>query len=245
MLVWKEAVVKAQHFGFLIPSNVFRPPWRRAGAMFSATAPLNLAPDRSKSGVEERFILTWGANANRQCLSDDARVVPTPKHVAFLRPLRSLTAGWEGSLLIDADGSLWGGGSNRGQCLSEELSDEHVPLSRLDIAELDGVPFEAADMGRDHILAILEGGRAVISWGPSNEFGQIGHGLPYRSRVRPGVVHLGGVLVKQVACGEHHSLVLTAHGEVRACFGRMLEPDKCRIPPNKIKQVRGFVLMDL
>lgn len=67
-------------------------------------------------------------------------------------------------------------------------------------------------MGRDHILAILEGGRAVISWGPSNEFGQIGHGLPYRSRVRPGVVHLGGVLVKAVACGEHHSLVLTAHG---------------------------------
>ncbi|CAK9046556.1 unnamed protein product [Durusdinium trenchii] len=63
-------------------------------------------------------------------------------------------------------------------------------------------------------MAILEGGRAVISWGPSNEFGQIGHGLPYRSRVRPGVVHLGGVLVKQVACGEHHSLVLTAHGEV-------------------------------
>ena len=182
--------------------------------MFAATAPLNLALSDRRS-FEERFILTWGANANRQCLSDDARVVPAPKHVGFLRPLRSLAAGWEGSLLIDADGSLWGGGSNRGQCLSEELSDEHVPLSRLDIAELDGVPFEAADMGRDHILAILEGGRAVISWGPSNEFGQIGHGLPYRSRVRPGVVHLGGVLVKQVACGEHHSLVLTAHGEAQ------------------------------
>ena len=43
---------------------------------------------------------------------------------------------------------------------------------------------------------------------------RIGHGLPYRSRVRPGVVHLGGVLVKQVACGEHHSLVLTAHGDL-------------------------------
>ena len=26
--------------------------------------------------------------------------------------------------------------------------DEHVPLSRLDVAELDAVPFEAADMGR-------------------------------------------------------------------------------------------------
>lgn len=89
--------------------------------MFAATAPLNLAQDRRNS-IEERSILTWGANANRQCLSDDARVVPAPKHVAFLRPLRSLAAGWEGSLLIDADGSLWGGGSNRGQCLSEELS---------------------------------------------------------------------------------------------------------------------------
>lgn len=48
-------------------------------------------------------------------------MIPTPKHVAFYRPLRSLAAGWEGSLLIDADGSLWGGGSNRGQCLKLAL----------------------------------------------------------------------------------------------------------------------------
>ncbi|CAJ1338033.1 unnamed protein product [Effrenium voratum] len=179
----------------------------------ASTAPLKLSDDlRTPQELEERFVLAWGANGQRQCLTEG--LVPNPKLVPFHRALRSLAAGWEGSLLIDSDGSLWGGGSNRGQCMSEELSDEHVPLSRLDIAELDGVPFEAVQMGRDHILGILEHGRAVISWGPSNEFGQIGHGLPYRSRVRPGVVHLGGVLVKQVACGEHHSLVLTAHGEV-------------------------------
>lgn len=40
----------------------------------------------------------------------------------FLRPLRSFCAGWDGSLLLDSEGALWGGGSNRGQCLSEELS---------------------------------------------------------------------------------------------------------------------------
>eukprot|EP00439_Symbiodinium_sp_Y106_P003342 s4823_g1.t1 len=209
---WPEATVTTWR---KLP-RAFRDVGPHAANMLSlaATAPLSLSEDAHGQELEQRFILAWGANANRQCFSDEARVVPSPRHVPFHRPLRSLAAGWEGSLVVDADGSLWGGGSNRGQCLSEELSDEQVPLSRLDIAELDGVPFEAAQMGRDHILAVLEGGRAVISWGPSNEFGQIGHGLPYRSRVRPGVVHLGGVLVKQVACGEHHSLVLTAHGEV-------------------------------
>ena len=135
--------------------------------------------------------------------------------------MRSLAAGWEHSLLIDATGGLWGGGGNRECCLSEEMGQEQVPFTRLDLVELDGVPFEAVQAGRDHVLAVLEGGRAVISWGPSNEFGQIGHGYSHCSRVRPGVVHLSGVVVKQVACGEFHSLVLTVQGEVFA-FGSNL-----------------------
>eukprot|EP00931_Biecheleriopsis_adriatica_P005920 TRINITY_DN107399_c0_g1_i1.p1 TRINITY_DN107399_c0_g1~~TRINITY_DN107399_c0_g1_i1.p1 ORF type:complete len:1319 (-),score=266.73 TRINITY_DN107399_c0_g1_i1:64-4020(-) len=182
----------------------------------AATAPLNLSEELARSHEsEERFILSWGSNSHRQCLAEEAAtVVPSPRLVPCKRPMRSLAAGWENSLLIDGAGSLWGGGCNRGQCLSEESSSEQTPLSRLDLAELDGVPFEAVQMGHDHMLAVLDGGRAVVSWGPSNEFGQIGHGLPYRSRVRPGVVHLSGITVKQVACGENHSLVLTVHGEV-------------------------------
>lgn len=183
----------------------------------AATAPLNLAEELSKNhDQEERFILSWGSNSHRQCLTEEAvTVVPCPRLVPCRRAMRSLSAGWENSLLIDGNGNLWGGGANRGHCLSEEESSEqHLLLTRLDLSDIDGVPFEAVQVGRDHMLAVLEGGRAVISWGPSNEFGQIGHGLPYRSRVRPGVVQLSGVTVKQVACGEHHSLVLTAHGEV-------------------------------
>ncbi|CAE7948667.1 FIGNL1 [Symbiodinium sp. KB8] len=138
-----------------------------------------------------------------------ARAVSSAASISCRRTCVVRQAGKDLWWLMRTAAGLWGGGSNRGQCLSEELSDEQVPLSRLDIAELDGVPFEAAQMGRDHILAVLEGGRAVISWGPSNEFGQIGHGLPYRSRVRPGVVHLGGVLVKQAACVESGILIST------------------------------------
>lgn len=132
--------------------------------------------------------------------------------------MRSLAAGWERSLLIDSSGALWGGGSNRERCLWEESGEDRVALRRLDVTDLDGVPFEAVQMGRDHALAILEGGRAVISWGPSNEFGQVGHGAPCQARVCPGVVQLSSVPVKQVACGEYHSLVLTVQGEVFA-FG--------------------------
>ncbi|CAE8624063.1 unnamed protein product [Polarella glacialis] len=186
----------------------------------ASTAPLNLSEDVLRGHEhEERFIFAWGSNSHGQCLADEAAtVVPAPRIVPCKRPMRSLTAGWDNSMLIDASGSLWGGGANRGHCLSEEVSTEQVALTRLDLAELDGVPFEAVQMGKDHTLAVLEGGRAVISWGPSNEYGQVGHGFPHRSRVRPGVVHLSGVTVKQVACGENHSLVLTVQGEVFA-FG--------------------------
>lgn len=189
----------------------------------AATAPLQGIS--SAAGVPpgpepERFILSWGDNTNGQCLLDaSSSAIPAPRLVPCRRPMRSLAAGWESSMLIDSAGSLWGGGSNRGRCLSEERADgERLPLTRLDVPELDGVPFEAVQIGRDHAMAVLEGGRAVISWGPSSEFGQVGHGPATASRVRPGVVHLSGVAVRQVACGEFHSLVLTVQGEVFA-FG--------------------------
>lgn len=132
--------------------------------------------------------------------------------------MRSLAAGWEAAYTIDGSGSLWAGGCNRENCLFEEEGEEPQSFARLDLAELEGVPFEAVQAGRDHALAILEGGRAVISWGPSNDFGQLGHGPAQPSRVRPAVVLLSGITVKQVACGEFHSLVLTVQGEVFA-FG--------------------------
>lgn len=183
------------------------------------TAPLQgLAAAANAPAIPEpdRFILSWGDNTNGQCLLDaESSAIPAPRLVPCRRPMRSLAAGWEHSLLVDSGGGLWGGGANKGCCLSEERADgERLPLTRLDVAELDGVPFEAVQMGRDHALAVLEGGRAVISWGPSNEYGQVGHGPASQSRVRPGVVHLSGVAVRQVACGEFHSLVLTVQGEV-------------------------------
>jgi len=186
----------------------------------AATAPLNLGGSSQPPAPEPtRFIFAWGDNSYGQCLADaSSTLVPDARLVQCRRPMRSLAAGWEHSLLVDSGGTLWAGGSNRERCLSEDANEERLSLQRLDLTELEGVPFEAVQMGRDHALAVLEGGRAVISWGPSNEFGQVGHGTPCQSRVSPGVVHLSGVSVKQVACGEFHSLVLTIQGEIYA-FG--------------------------
>lgn len=175
----------------------------------------------SRSPRLEHRIFTWGKNGQGQCLADGAAaIVPAPRLAAFRRPVRSLAAGWGQSLLIDGAGGLWGGGENHEKWLSEEAQGDdeepprQLPLRRLDLVEVDGVPFEAVQLGHDHALAVLEGGRAVISWGASNEFGQLGHGPSIAARVRPAVVPLSGVPVKQVACGEFHSLVLTVQGEV-------------------------------
>eukprot|EP00929_Paragymnodinium_shiwhaense_P090975 TRINITY_DN51036_c0_g1_i1.p1 TRINITY_DN51036_c0_g1~~TRINITY_DN51036_c0_g1_i1.p1 ORF type:complete len:1380 (-),score=249.71 TRINITY_DN51036_c0_g1_i1:80-4219(-) len=174
----------------------------------------------------EKCIFTWGDNSSGQCLFPTVSpleneytgchgAVSRPRRVPCKRPMRTLAAGWEQSLLIDLNGGIWGGGCNREHVLSEEsVSDDNMTLTRLDLLEVDGVPFEAVQLGREHVLSILEGGKAVVAWGSSNEFGQLGHGVSSSSAVRPGVVHLSGIAVKQVACGEYHSLVLTVQGEL-------------------------------
>ncbi|CAJ1354632.1 unnamed protein product, partial [Effrenium voratum] len=110
---------------------------------------------------------------------------------------------------------LFAAGNNEGSLLrDEEQGSDPVPqLASFD--ELEATRFLAVSGGRDHVVAITDAGTA-ISWGRSNEFGQVGHGPAALKRAKPGMVRGLPALyrVLAVACGEYNTVALLSSGEL-------------------------------
>lgn len=154
----------------------------------------------------------WGSGA----AFGEAEPIATPVQLRMKgRSLRGLGTAWEQSLLVASSGALWAAGVNSNHCLFEETSVGPQHAGKVDLLELDGRQVEAVAGGKAHIITILEDGDRVLSWGQSNEFGQLGHGqATVGAKVGPKAVALPRIQVRQVACGEMHSLVLTVAGSV-------------------------------
>lgn len=165
-------------------------------------------------------VFAWGDSSVGQCLRGVQECVAEPILVE-LRPdrhdFKQLGACWEQSFLVASSGSLWAGGSNRAGCLSSSDSSEVLKIRPMDREDLDDVRLAAISAGRDHFVAIQQGGSALATWSCSNEFGQTGQGEG-RVGLTPSPLQLfavqPGVRVHSVACGQDHSLALTERGEV-------------------------------
>lgn len=174
--------------------------------------------DGPSSSWEQVSAWAWGSgNA-----FGESRPVATPVQLPMKgRSLRGLGTAWEQTLLVANSGALWAAGVNGDHCLFKERPEGPQHAGKVDFLELEGHQVEAAAGGRAHMLTILEDGERLLSWGQSNEFGQLGHGPSAAlARVGPKAVALPAprVQVRQVACGESHSLVLTVAGSIFA-FG--------------------------
>lgn len=170
-------------------------------------------------------VLAWGDDGAGQCMagarSGLESVVSHPSLVSLpvsRRDFVQVAAGWEQSFLVTRRGHLWGAGSNRGRCLSDGTAEEEVlALRALDVVVLEDFAVAALAAGREHFVAIEEGGAQLLTWACSNEFGQSGQGVA-RLGVQPcPPARLSlqlGVRVCAVACGQDHVLALTERGEV-------------------------------
>lgn len=119
---------------------------------------------------------------------------------------------------MSGTGELWGGGSNRGGCLFQDSSvDQVLGTRRLEFPQLAEVYISAMDAGREHYVAVSKDGSSLVTWGCSNEFGQVGQGSDEvsLSPVLPRMFSLQPrVRVCAVSCGQDHTLALTERGEV-------------------------------
>lgn len=85
-----------------------------------------------------------------------------------LRDIEVISAGFENTMAVRADGSLWGWGTNRFGILGDGTG-----VIRTEPVEINGIPdAKSVDLGEDHAIALCRDG-SVWTWG-SNQYGQLG-----------------------------------------------------------------------
>ncbi len=149
----------------------------------------------------------WGHNYSGQLGNGIANgEKKTPVQTQNLSGVTAISAGFEHTLALKGDGTLWAWGRNAFGQLGIGSSVSKVSLPQ-QITALSSVTRCTA--GTEHSLAVLSNG-TVQAWGYNN-WGQLGDGTNTNSNLPVTVSGLSGVVALSA---ENHSLALTAAGEV-------------------------------
>jgi len=124
----------------------------------------------------------------------------------------SVSAGYSFSLAVAESGHLysWGFNEKRQLGLLHRFNQE-TPVLVSTLAGL-GVKIVKACCGQQHVIAMSSDG-AVYSWG-LGVLGQLGHGDCVDSGLPRPIQYFEGHTVVDIACGSHHSVVVTSAGQV-------------------------------
>ncbi|KAG6741965.1 hypothetical protein POTOM_055246 [Populus tomentosa] len=169
----------------------------------------------------ESSVIAWGSGEDGQLGIGNNEEKEWVCIVKALEPykVRSVVAGSRNSLAICDDGKLFTWGWNQRGTLGHppETKTENIPSQVKDLANVNIVQ---AAIGGWHCLAVDDQGRAY-AWG-GNEYGQCGEeperkddtGRPLRRDIVIPQRCASKLVVRQVAAGGTHSVVLTCEGHV-------------------------------
>src|SRR5262249_46583035 len=154
-------------------------------------------------------VWAWGSGSNGQ-LGNNTRGVnkTTPIQVPGLANIIGIAAGWNHSVALRSDGTVWAWGSGQyGQLGNGQPIDMAIPVP---VLGLNNVTSIAA--GFVHTLALKSDG-TVWAWG-YNSSGQLGDNSTLNSAVPVQVLNLSGVA--EIAAGYVHNVALTSDARVWA-----------------------------
>ncbi|XP_038050158.1 RCC1 and BTB domain-containing protein 1-like [Patiria miniata] len=126
-------------------------------------------------------------------------------------------SGGNEAIFTTTDGDVYALGNNHNSCLGlGDIQSTLVPR-KIEVLCGKGVTLMAFGSG-PHVVVATDSGE-LYSWG-HNGYCQLGNGTTSQSpeRMAPCLISssLGGCMISQVACGSHHTLLLTDKGEVFA-----------------------------
>ncbi|KAG7523241.1 putative E3 ubiquitin-protein ligase HERC4 [Solea senegalensis] len=158
-------------------------------------------------------VYTWGQDSRGQLgLGKRKPGANSPQQLKSLSamPLVRVAAGGEQSFALSVSGGVFGWGRNdRGQLGLGDTADRHKPTA---VKCLNMKKSVQICCGKDHTATVTKDG-AVFTFG-SGQYGQLGHNS-LRDELRPRLVaELLGAKVTKIACGMHHTLVLTDSDKV-------------------------------
>ncbi|XP_044213219.1 probable E3 ubiquitin-protein ligase HERC4 [Thunnus albacares] len=153
-------------------------------------------------------VYTWGQNSSGQLgLGKRELGANSPQHLRSLSaiPLVQIAAGGEQSFALSVSGGVFSWGRNNcGQLGLGDTTDRHTPTL---VHHLNMKKTIHISCGKDHTVILTKDG-VVFTFG-SGQYGQLGHNS-FSDELRPRLVaELWGAKVIKIACGQHHTLVMT------------------------------------
>ncbi|CAG00876.1 unnamed protein product, partial [Tetraodon nigroviridis] len=214
-----------------------RTTFRRIHALDSLGPIKMLAAGSNTSAAltESGKLFMWGDNTEGQIGLGKESHAPWPQEVSVGAPVSWVSCGYYHSALVTAAGALYTFGerdSGKLGLTTEQLPRHRVPQPVRSIGE----PVRQVACGGGHTVALTGGGStrrrprctrgfavdlAGFLWLSEDrlftfglgQFGQLGHGtFVFESRLPRLVEHFKKGRVRQVACGENHSAVITDGG---------------------------------
>ncbi|XP_062276832.1 probable E3 ubiquitin-protein ligase HERC4 [Scomber scombrus] len=153
-------------------------------------------------------VYTWGQDSRGQLGLGKLKLdTNSPQHLQSLSsiPLVQIAAGGEQSFALSVSGGVFSWGRNdRGQLGLGDTTDRHTPTP---VPSLEMKKTVHISCGKDHTGILTKDG-VVFTFG-SGQYGQLGHNS-FSDELRPRIVaELWGAKVIKIACGRHHTLVMT------------------------------------
>jgi len=156
--------------------------------------------------------LAWGDNDSGQLGDGTYDPTNTPVKVSNLGNVRTVRAGFDHSLALKEDGTVWAWGYNgAGQLGNGTFDDSTTPVEVKTASGATLGSVKAIAVGSEFNLALKSNG-TVWAWGYNGD-GQLGNGTFDGTNVPMKVSNLSGI--KAIAAGEYHSLALKEDGMVR------------------------------
>lgn len=149
------------------------------------------------------------------------------------------------ALLSNKTVCSWGRGED-GQLGHGDAEERHLATI---VSALDGCKIDIITSGADHTTAYSSEQQTVYSWG-WGDFGRLGHGNSSDLFIPQPIKALGGMAIRQIACGDCHCMAITGEGEVHS-WGRNqngqlgLGNNEDAHVPRKVAALQGLKVMML
>jgi alpha-tubulin suppressor-like RCC1 family protein len=162
-------------------------------------------------------VLTWGGNYSGQLGNLKFENSNYPDFVRYkngeiVKDIIKVSAGWDFSVILRKDGTVWTFGENKYGQLGDGTMDNKNYAVQVKGPDGKGYLRNIVDIkaGAFHVLALAKDG-TIWAWG-DNEFGQLGDGTYIQ---RPFPVKTKGINnIEKIACGAFHSLAIDRNGNL-------------------------------
>nr|XP_061802659.1 X-linked retinitis pigmentosa GTPase regulator-like [Nerophis lumbriciformis] len=179
---------------------------------FDSRGPIRMLAAGSNTSAaltESGELFMWGDNSEGQVGLGKESHACSPQEVSAGQPIAWVSCGYYHSAYVTEDGALYTFGERDSGKLglgTDQLARHRVPQLVKSMPE----PVTQVACGGGHTVAVTENGVYAFGLG---QFGQLGLGtFIFESRLPRLIEHFKKDRVRQVACGENHSAVITDSG---------------------------------